>query len=161
MEVSRAWLKANNKATFGFSQISPVMRNYFVSVPRCLLCTLILAGHHRVDPLFGKHRERLPEVTFGAGVHDIQPQSDAVRGGLGLLGLRLGLRRVGRIDQQSNRCRGGQQFVQQLDVLRPEVAAGEHADLGEIAARAARGAPPPMTAAGRRTSSAANPARRS
>src|SRR4029434_6423143 len=75
----------------------------------------IAADYQSVGPLCGKHRERLIEVTCGAGVHDMQPQPDAVRGSLGLLCLRLGLRRVVRIDEPRNRWRGGALIAQMLD----------------------------------------------
>ena len=73
------------------------------------------------------------DVAVAAGIENDELLPDRLRRGLHVSSLRLGSRSV-RVDEHGNRCRLGHQLAQQLQPLRPQLAA-EKADARDVAAR--------------------------
>ena len=79
--------------------------------------------HERAGPQLGQRRKDRIEVTFSAGVQDAELQPERAGRCLQFSRLGLGNSGIGRVDHECNGGCGRDQFVQQLQPLRPQLRA--------------------------------------
>ena len=88
----------------------------------------------RVGSLAHHGGEGRVDLAAGTGVDDLNLQSETARSFGYLLQRRLGIRRIGRIDQNDNSNRFGYQVVQEPQPLGHKFSE-ENIDAGQVAAR--------------------------